>query len=204
MLAFNWIDCVMLAIIAFSLLAGLARGLVKEIIALIGLIAAFVVASLFSSPLADSLANTSSVQHALNHAANNTTGHPPQIAIGLSFALLFIGTIIVFSLISFILNLLIQSSFLSAGNRLLGAVFGLIRGGLIDLAIIFLVQLTSYGQGEAWQKSQMVQLFQPAVTSLGALVSPSLAKLEALYPAPSPTSPAVTPAINTQKGTPHG
>ena len=53
------------------------------------------------------------------------------ISLPLSFALLFIGTLVFFSLVSFLVNEVIRASGLKSFDKLLGALFGLAKGTII-------------------------------------------------------------------------
>jgi len=179
---YSWIDYLILGIFFLSILAGLARGLVKELISLITLIAAVVIAALFANPLAVAFTNSSSVQNAVDQsttAMGVSTAQPVSYAaLGLSFAALFVGTMIVGAIVGLIINLAMQAGGIGFGNRLLGGVFGLCRGFMIILVFIFLVQLTSFATDDTWQKSRLVAKFQPAVEWLGSVVSPTIADLK--------------------------
>ncbi|MHB1220482.1 MAG: CvpA family protein [Gammaproteobacteria bacterium] len=178
----NWVDYVFLIIFFFSIVSGMARGFVKEIVSLITLIAAFVVAILFASPLAAVFTSSPSVQNAVNQASNaisvNTAQPVSYVAIAISFALLFAGTVIIGAILSSILNIAFQSGILGLGNRILGGVFGLVRGFIVNLVIIFVVQLTPISDESWWQQSQVVGQYQPAVQWLANIVSPGLASLK--------------------------
>jgi membrane protein required for colicin V production len=182
---FNWVDYIIVAIFILSILAGFGRGLVKEVVSLITLIAAFVVAIMFANPLATAFTSSSSVQNAVSQASTAIGASAAQpvsyLALGLSFGLLFAGTIIAGAIISSILNLAFQTGILGIGNRILGGVFGFFRGYIINLVMIFLVQLSPLGSQSWWQQSQLVGAFQPQVAWLGDLVSPSLANLKAKF-----------------------
>src|SRR3990167_9968971 len=135
MLSMNWVDYTILAIFLFSTLAGIGRGFVREIISLVTWIAAFVIAILFSNALATIFTSTSTVQTAVGQASTAIGVDAAQpasyLALGISFFILFIGTIIVGSIISYILNIAFQAGVLGLGNRLLGGAFGLCRGFII-------------------------------------------------------------------------
>ena len=182
---FNWVDYTILAIYLISILAGLGRGFIKEVVSLITWIAAFIIATMFSNALATWFTSTESVQNAVTQASNSMGVNAAQpvsyAAIGVSFALLFLGTLIIGAIIGFFLNLAVQVGVLGLGNRLLGGVFGLLRGFIITLVLIFLVQLTPATSQSWWQQSQLVAVYQPAVVWLGNFVSPSLANLKAKF-----------------------
>lgn len=179
----NWVDYIILIIFLFSILAGFGRGLVRELISLLTLVAASVVASMFSNSLATAFTNNASVQSVVNEASSTIGSTASQsasyLALGLSFTLLFVGTMIVGSLFGYFINMAFQTGVLGIGNRLLGGVFGLVRGYIINLIIIFVVQLTPLANQPAWQQSQLVMGFQPSVQWLNGIVSPTLANLKA-------------------------
>lgn len=182
MLHFNWVDYTVLAIFLISILIGLSRGLAREIISLLTLIAAFVVAILFSNTLATVFTHSATVQNMVNQASSSVGENAVQsvsyLALGVSFIILFVGTIIVGAIIGFILNLALQTGIVGFGNRLLGGIFGFCRGFIMNLVLIFVIQLTGLSSQSWWHESYFVNLYQPVVQWLGNLVSPSLAHLK--------------------------
>jgi membrane protein required for colicin V production len=185
MTGLNFVDIIILIIFGVSALVGLKRGLVSEVVSLATLIAAFVIAILFSNSLATYFTSSSSVQEVVSSTSNaigtNTAQPVSYIALGVSFGLLFAGTSLIGMLIKSLLNIAVQAGMLGIGNRLLGAIFGLARGFLINLVLIFVVQLSSFGNSPWWHQSQWVQSFQPAVVWLGSVVSPSLTQLKSKF-----------------------
>lgn len=174
---FNWVDYVVLVVFFLSILSGFARGLVREVVSLLTWIAAFIVAVLFTDRLAALLANMPIIQRVTGDTST-AAGAFSYLTIGISFALLFAGTIIVGALIGLIINSVVAASGVGIVNRLLGGLFGLGRGYIIVLVLIFLVQLTSMGTQSWWHESQFAVSFQPTVQWLGDLISPSLANLK--------------------------
>lgn len=178
MAAFNSADWVIVAIFALSILAGIMRGLVREIIALITMIAAFVVAILFTNPLAQAITNTGPVQHAMQQTGEHASLPITYVTFGVSFALLFIGVMIIGAILGFFLNAIFTTGFLGFGNRLLGGLFGFIRGVILTLTLIFILQLTAISNQHWWHRSVLIKAYQPALSWLGKIVSPSLANLK--------------------------
>lgn len=180
---FNWVDYIFLAIFFFSMLAGFGRGLVREVVSLATLIAAFVVASMFSNALAVAFTSNPSVQSAVSQAnaaiGINTAQPVSYLALGISFGVLFAGTVLAGAIIGFFLNFAFQTGLLGLSNRLLGGLFGLGRGFILNLVIIFVIQLTPVSAEAWWGQSTIVRSYQPAVVWLGNIVSPSLADLKA-------------------------
>jgi len=176
----NVVDIVIIVIFLISIILGMARGLVSEILSILVLVASFVVAIMFTDSLAAYFAGTSSVHSILTQASGTTgtdTSQPASYMIyGVSFLLLFLGTLIAGSIIKFVLNLMLSSSILGGGNRLLGAVFGVFRGYLVNLLLIFVVQLSPVSKEAYWQQSQIVPYFHTQVAWLASHVSPMLEK----------------------------
>lgn len=183
--ALNIVDILILVIFFISIIIGLGRGLVSEILSLVTLIAAFVIAMMFTNSLAAYFTNTAVLGNAVSTttaaSGADTTQTISYMTLGVSFALLFVATIIVGGLVKMLLNAIFQTGILGFGNRLLGGIFGLIRGALFCLALIFLVQLSPVAKEPWWTQSQLVPRFQPAVVKLGDIVSPQLADLKETF-----------------------
>lgn len=179
----NWVDYIIIGIFSFSILAGLFRGLIREVIALITWISAFVVSGYFANDLAQKFTGGSGQQSpfsssAINSMGFNTAKSVSLISVSVSFVLLFILTLVIGSLINYFISRAVDAGGISIGNRLLGGVFGLLRGFLINLVIIFLVQLSPLSQQPIWTSSQFVTAFQPAVKWLENLVYPGIESLK--------------------------
>jgi membrane protein required for colicin V production len=141
----NGFDIAILVVIGVSAIIGLTRGLIREVLSLAIWLAAYVVAIGFSPRVDDALAP---------HLHN-----APARAVA-SFALLFIGALVVGGLVQWVVGRLIRLSGLSGLDRLLGFVFGGARGFVI--AIAALVMLRPYAAEEGWwHTSTMVGVLQP-------------------------------------------
>lgn len=141
----NWADYTILGILLVSGLISLKRGFIKEALALAGWVAAFIIAMLFGSSLetlfVDSIAS-------------------PSIRKIVAFAILFVSTLIVAGLINYLLSELVKMTGLSGTDRLLGMIFGLIRGVIIIMAIlIFLPAIVPLDQESWWQSSLLIPEF---------------------------------------------
>ena len=149
---------------------------------MLSVVAALIVAIMFANPMATAFTSSAGVQQAVSQATStlnvNTAQPVSYLAIGISFAVLFAGTMLLGALIGFFLNLAFSTGMLGVGNRLLGAVFGFGRGFIFVMVIIFVVQLTPMITSVWWQHSQMVVAFQPAVGWLANIVSPNLANIK--------------------------
>ena len=122
----NTVDALLLATLGLSILIGAMRGLLFELMSLAGWVVAYAVAYLFSPRLLpllpqDPMAGTAFAGSAMG------PGMMPLLA----FVLCFVGVLIAWGLLAQLLRLLIRATPLSGFDRLLGSVFGLLRGGLI-------------------------------------------------------------------------
>lgn len=178
----NIIDWIILFIYFFSIIAGFSRGFVKEVVSLITLIAAFVIASMFANALANYIMSMDIIRNLIGQASTSTGLNAAQpasyLALGISFGLLFAATVMLGSFVGYFLNVAFSTGILGFGNRLLGGLFGLVRGVIMTLVIIFVVQLTPVSSQSWWMQSSFVRSYQPAVQWLGNLVSPSLNNLK--------------------------
>lgn len=132
------IDLVMLGVLAISLIVGLVRGLVFEVLSLAGWVVAYFAAQWFAPEVAR-LLPLSAPGSGANGAA--------------AFALVFIAVVIVWSLLARLVRLLLHATPLSAIDRVGGGAFGLLRGGIVLLALATLVRFTPASQSPLWQAS---------------------------------------------------
>jgi len=138
----NVADWAIAAIVLVSCLLSLKRGFVKEALSLGAWIAAFFIATAFSEQLAailsDSIDNSS-----FRHMA--------------AYGILFIGTLMMGSLINYLLAQVIKATGLSGADRLLGTAFGLARGLVIILVIIVVARvLVPIEEEPLWQNSVLI------------------------------------------------
>ena len=127
------IDIIIIGIIAVSALIGVFRGLIKEALSLASWFAAIVAGTLFSSQLADLMENL------INNASLR------RIA---AFALLFVVVIFTGTMISNLISKLTEAAGLKGADRTLGALFGVLRGLIIVLVIIFIG--SQFELSQAW------------------------------------------------------
>jgi len=139
-MAFNQVDIVILIITVLSAAFGLWRGLIKEVLSLLTWIAALLVARVYSEPLSGLLAGMIE-----NEGIRYVT----------AFALLFITVMMLGTFLNFLMSKLLNVTGLKLADRVFGAAFGVARGVIIVLVILFITNMF-VSDTELWQQSQLI------------------------------------------------
>lgn len=141
----NWLDFVILGVIGLSALISLVRGFAKEALSLLIWFGAFFIASQYYAKLAVYFSNI----------------EDDMFRNGAAIAALFVATLIVGALINYVIGQLVQKTGLSGTDRVLGIVFGGLRGVLIVSAVLFFVDtFTTLNNSEWWETSELVPHFK--------------------------------------------
>ena len=140
------VDIAILGVVVMSASVGLLRGFVKEVFSLVNWVAAIGLAYLFRDTAGAWLPLNDTVRPAIRSMAGG--------------AVIFAGVLIVGGLFSALLHKLVQVTGLSGTDRTLGMVFGLLRGGVIVLALlIILPSLSPVAEQPWWETSVLIPLF---------------------------------------------
>jgi membrane protein required for colicin V production len=123
----NGIDIAILVILCGFLLKGLLRGLLKEVCSLAGLFVGAFLAFRYHGPLAEALLKQVDL--------------PTEIAVAITFTVLFLATMIFFMVLGFLLSRIVKLLFLGGFNRLIGGFFGLSQGVLLLAVLLFALSL---------------------------------------------------------------
>ena len=149
------LDWVAVAVLAASVLLGLWRGVVYEVLSLLNWVAAFV--------LAQWLAPRAAALMPLGHA-----GESIRYAAG--FVVVFIAALFVGGLLAWLTKKLVAASGLAPVDRVLGAVFGLVRGTVAVLALAVVVHLTGSKNSGWWTESMTAGVATAALRGLKPVV----------------------------------
>ncbi len=123
----NGIDIAILVILCGFMLKGLLRGLFREVCSLAGLFVGAFLAFRYHGPLADALLKSVDL--------------PAQIAVTITFTVLFLATMIFFLVLGFLLSRFVKLLFLGGFNRLIGGLFGLSQGVLLLSVVLLALSL---------------------------------------------------------------
>ena len=142
----EYADYIVLAIIALSILVGAIRGFVKEAFSLLVWAAAFLVAFQYSGALALQLESHIEL---------------PSARTSLAFAGLFLSVLLLGGLATYLVGKMVEKTGLSGTDRLLGGVFGGIRGLVLIVVLMLVAGLTPVPQDPWWQTSRSIQSLMP-------------------------------------------
>lgn len=142
----EWIDYAIIAVVVISTIISLFRGFIREAVSLVGWCVAFVVAKNFYLPMGAIL--QSQVE---NVAIRNS----------LAAVILFVVTLFLFALVNVVIGRMLAASGLNGIDRVLGMLFGALRGVLVVASVLFLIAyLTKFPEDESWQNSVLIPHFQ--------------------------------------------
>ena len=142
MQALSAVDWMLLAVLGLSFLLGLWRGIVQEVLSLAGWVAAFYVSQMYA-PMAAAWLPMEGSSQMLRYAAG--------------FVVVFVAVLVATVLVSFVVKKLVSAVGLGPLDRLLGSLFGLMRGVVILLAVTVLVGMTPMRETEGWREAQGAQ-----------------------------------------------
>jgi len=142
----NWIDILILVVIAASILVGIWKGFIYETLSLLSWVASFVVARIYAPEMAQWLQQSIESE---------------SVILLLSWLLPFLVTLLALNLVKILLIKIITIAGLRPIDRLLGAFFGAIKGALLVTAGVIVIQLILSRSGEAFDTdSKLVPHFQ--------------------------------------------
>lgn len=144
-----------------SALLGFWRGLLSEILALGAWVLAFVMARVFMPQLAPQVA---------------VWVKEPVLQGPAAFVLIFMLVLMVVALLRWTLSELIRAAGLGLADRLLGACFGTLRGGLIVLALALLVGIGGFANEAWWQEARLSAPLETAAMAVKPWLPELLAK----------------------------
>ena len=155
------VDFGIITIIAVLLVLGLIWGFVKIAIALGTWIAASTISFGFAPNLASSLLMAI---------------ESPPMRLAAAMGILFILTLMVGALVSFLVRQFVSKTGLSGLDRILGMVIGLSLGLLVVIGMVFVAGLTNAPSYDWWQSSLLIERFESLAMWLQGYLPDDVAK----------------------------
>jgi membrane protein required for colicin V production len=138
-------DFAVIAIVLVSVLLGLWRGLAFEVLSLVGWPLAFVLSNIYADNFARFLPMK---QETLRATA--------------AYVLMFAVVLIMWGVLVWMLSKMLKSIGLGRMDRTLGGLFGILRGGLVVLALVWLAGVTDIPEKQFWRKAMMSKTLEDA------------------------------------------
>ena len=154
-------DYTVLLIIGISIVVSMMRGAVRELLAIAGWLAAIVIAKTYATQILPLLPADIPTESLKILAAN---------------IILFLGVLLISSLLCIALSSLIKKIGLNWLNRGIGAVFGCARGLLIVCVLVFLAGLTSLPKDARWTNAMFSSPLEALVKTALPLLPSAIAK----------------------------
>lgn len=134
-------DVAVIAILLASLSLGLWRGLVYEVLSLLGWPLAFILSRVFA-----------------NDVAPMMPGGQETMRTALAYAAVFVAALIIWGILVWLVSKLIKAIGLGWPDRVLGGIFGVLRGGLVVLALVWMAGLTQMPEQAFWRDARTASL----------------------------------------------
>jgi membrane protein required for colicin V production len=149
------LDWVFVAVLAASLLLGAWRGLMYEVLSVMSWIAAFIVAQ-WLAPDAAALLPVERAPEAGRYAVG--------------FVVVFIAVVFAGGLLAWLTRKLVQAVGLRPVDRTLGAMFGVIRGVVLLLALAVVINMSPARRAVWWTESKGAGISMAALKELKPLL----------------------------------
>lgn len=154
-------DYTVLLIIGISIIVSMMRGALREVLAIAGWLVAFYVAKIYAVQLVPVL-------------PQDIPTEPLKVLA--AFLILFLGVLLIASLLTIALSSIIKKIGLNWLNRFLGALFGFARGLLIVCILVFLAGLTSLPKDARWTNAMFSSPLEALVKAALPWVPQAVAK----------------------------
>ena len=143
------LDIGIIVLILLSTIVGLVMGFIKEFLTLGALLLAFGLAVVYAEALAPEIPFARDSE---------------LMRWGISFAVIFIGSLIVGLIISGLLSAAVDRLGLGGFDHVLGAVFGFALGVMIVTSAVLVLMPSSLSKQASWQDSRLMPYFEQSAT----------------------------------------
>ncbi len=155
------LDWIFIVVLLGSLVVGAWRGLVFELLSLAGWVVAFFAAQWWAADMGRMLP-MGEADDALRLAAG--------------FVVVFIAVVFACGFVAWLMKKLIEAVGLRPADRTLGAVFGVLRGVILLLAVGLVAQWTQLQETDWWKESRGAPILQQALKDLKPVIPEGFAR----------------------------
>ena len=131
-------DIAVAAILVVSLLLGLWRGFIHEVLSLLGWPIAFMLSNMYAVSIAQLIPLAQEM-----------------LRLMVVYVRMFVTVLVVWSVLVTLLTKLLKAIGSGWSDRLLGGLFGVVRGALIVLVLVWLAGMTAIPEQLFWREAQM-------------------------------------------------
>jgi membrane protein required for colicin V production len=154
-------DYAVLAILGLSIVLSVWRGAVRELFSLAAWVIAFLAAQAYAPAAAAYL------------PAALQSG---SLRILAGFVVVFVAVLMLTALVALLVSKLVRAVGLGPVDRLLGAVFGVLRGMLIVLILVLLCGLTAAPRHPVWREAMLSAPLEAAALAVKSFLPDELSK----------------------------
>lgn len=155
------LDWIFLTVLVASLLIGAWRGLVFELLSLAGWVTAFFAAQWFADD-AGAWLPMGQADAAWRHVAG--------------FVVVFVAAVFACSLLAWLLKKLVAAVGLRPADRALGALFGVLRGLVLLLAVVLVAGWMQMQEAPWWKESRAAPILEGTLKGLRPVLPVELAR----------------------------
>ena len=157
----NAVDGLLLFVLLLSAVVGMWRGLVYEVLSLMVWVAAFLLAQAYAGDVARLLP---------------LDGLSAALRIAVAFVLVFVASAFAGGFVAWLVKKMVAAVGLRPIDRVLGGVFGLLRGAIILLAIALVVTITQMQNDNWWRASPTASVLSSTLHTVKPLLPDPLAR----------------------------
>jgi len=168
----NWLDWIIIGILAFGIFRGLRRGLVRQVIGLASLVVAFIIGYLHMDNLGTWFESQASIS--------------PEYSSVVAFLVVFFSVLLGLSIVTgFLDNVVKNIPIVGCLNQLIGGALGLISTGILLSLVLYLFSLFGYPSNEIIESSityDYIHQLLPQAWELATQQFPEISDLPDRFP----------------------
>ncbi|MGH1542397.1 MAG: CvpA family protein [Arenicella sp.] len=153
------LDIVIVIVFLISLLVGLMRGFVREVLSIVTWVVSIWLGLQFYSQAGEFFKNFLN-----NELFRNAAG----------FAVVFFGSLLMLSMVSYLINKIVTKTGIKGTDRVLGSVFGMGRAIFVVALLMLFGRSINMQETDFWKNSQLLGHFVPVADTLNTILPDGL------------------------------